>query len=186
MESSKCGQRLTLFLSQGPHSQIFMTGGGSDRGSYFIPKKITTSEFVYPKYHYFFNRPKKIPWFFFSNPKNPSVFFFATHKNPGVFHRPQKITFGQNFRPKKSLGPPPIIKICKWGPWGSYCDRVILQSYTEFYHKTSILGQWKLIIWLASPPPPPRMDSVFCFIVHRRLFLTTTNNEAPKSDKIGI
>ena len=24
-------------------------GGGSDRGSYFIPKKITTSEFVYPK-----------------------------------------------------------------------------------------------------------------------------------------
>ena len=24
-------------------------GGGSDRSSYFLPKKITTSEFVYPK-----------------------------------------------------------------------------------------------------------------------------------------
>ena len=33
---------------QGPHSHIFMTGG-SDRGSYFMPKKIATSEFVYPK-----------------------------------------------------------------------------------------------------------------------------------------
>ena len=65
--------------SQGPHSQIFMTGG-SDRGSYFISKKITTSEFVYPKKSLlflvypkkslspfldirflFFLRPKKIP-----------------------------------------------------------------------------------------------------------------------------
>ena len=35
-------------LPQGPHSDILMTGG-SDRGSYFIPKKIPTSEFVYPK-----------------------------------------------------------------------------------------------------------------------------------------
>ena len=33
---------------QGPHSHILMTGG-SDRGSYFIPQKIPTSEFVYPK-----------------------------------------------------------------------------------------------------------------------------------------
>ena len=33
---------------QGPHSHILMTGG-SNRGSYFIPKKIPTSEFVYPK-----------------------------------------------------------------------------------------------------------------------------------------
>ena len=40
-------------VPQGPHLQILMTmgggGGGGDRGSYFIPKKITTSEFVYPK-----------------------------------------------------------------------------------------------------------------------------------------
>ena len=36
------------------HSQILMMrkgggGGGSNRGSYFIPKKITTSKFFYPK-----------------------------------------------------------------------------------------------------------------------------------------
>ena len=38
----------TNMYSQGPHSHILMTGG-SDRGSYFIPQKIPTSEFVYPK-----------------------------------------------------------------------------------------------------------------------------------------
>ena len=36
--------------------------GGSDRGSYFIPKKIPTSEFVYPKKSLlFFSIPQKIP-----------------------------------------------------------------------------------------------------------------------------
>ena len=39
---------LSVSQSRGPHSHILMTGG-SDRGSYFIPKKIPTSEFVYPK-----------------------------------------------------------------------------------------------------------------------------------------
>ena len=45
-----------LLGSQGPHSDILMMGGGggggegvSERGSYFIPQKILTSEFVYPK-----------------------------------------------------------------------------------------------------------------------------------------
>ena len=37
-------------------------GGGSDRGSYFIPQKITTLEFVYPKKSLLFLAyPKKIP-----------------------------------------------------------------------------------------------------------------------------
>ena len=49
---------------QGPHEHILMTGG-SDRGSYFIPKKIPTSEFVYPK--------KSL--LFLAYPKNPSVYF---------------------------------------------------------------------------------------------------------------
>ena len=41
---------LSPLSPQGPHSHILMTGGGgSDRGSYFIPQKIPTSEFVYPK-----------------------------------------------------------------------------------------------------------------------------------------
>ena len=38
----------TPLAAQGPHSHILMTGG-SDRGSYFIPQKIPTLEFVYPK-----------------------------------------------------------------------------------------------------------------------------------------
>ena len=76
-------------------------GWGSDRGSYFIPKKITTSEFVYPKKSLLsLAYPKKSLGPFFATQKNPS-FFFATQKNPGVFHRPKKITLGQNFRPKK-------------------------------------------------------------------------------------
>ena len=45
------GSTLDCDKAQGPHSQILMTGrgGGSDRGSYFITKKTTTSEFVNPK-----------------------------------------------------------------------------------------------------------------------------------------
>ena len=44
---------------QGPHSHILMTGG-SDRGSYFIPQKIPTSEFFYQKkFLLFLAYPKK-------------------------------------------------------------------------------------------------------------------------------
>ena len=42
-------------------------------------------------------------------PKNPSV-VFATQKNPGVFHRPKKIPFGQNVKPKKIRRTPPSLK----------------------------------------------------------------------------
>ena len=54
-----CRTRDGGLLPQGPHSHILMTGG-SDRGSYFIPKKIPTSEFVYPKKSLFFSIPQKI------------------------------------------------------------------------------------------------------------------------------
>ena len=87
---------------QGSHSQILMTGGGSNRGSYFIPKKITRNlRICLPKNIVtFLAYPKKSLSPFLATQKNPSV-FFTTPKNPGVFHRPKKITFGQNFRPKK-------------------------------------------------------------------------------------
>ena len=44
------GQR-NVVTAQGPHSDILMRwgGGGTNRGSYFIAKKIQTSEFIYPK-----------------------------------------------------------------------------------------------------------------------------------------
>ena len=103
--------KLFDFAPQGPHSQILMTGGGgeggSDRGSYFIPKKITTSEFVYTK----------IALLFFRNPKNSLCLFYATQINPGVFHRPKKITFGQNFRPKTITRCPRSLKYVSGAPW---------------------------------------------------------------------
>ena len=92
-------------------------GGGSDRGSYIIPKKITTSEFVYPKKSLLYLAyPKKSLIPFFATQKNPSVFFFATQKNPGIFHRPKKITFGQHFRPKKITRNPPSLKYVSGAP----------------------------------------------------------------------
>ena len=96
-------QTVVRLVPQGPHSQILMTvggggGGGSDRGSYFIPQKITSSEFVYPK---------KSLSPFFATQKIP-LFFFPTQINHGVFHRPKTVTFGQNFRPKKITRTPPL------------------------------------------------------------------------------
>ena len=51
----------------------------------------------------------------YNTPKNPSV-VFATQKNPGVFHRPQKIPFGQNVRPKKILRTPLSLKYVSEAP----------------------------------------------------------------------
>ena len=40
---------IKLKNSRGPTHIIILMTGGSDRGSYFIPQKIPTSEVVYPK-----------------------------------------------------------------------------------------------------------------------------------------
>ena len=108
---------------QGPHSQILMTvwgggrGEGSDRGSYFIPQKITTLEFVYPKKSLlFFSIPKKNPLVLFSQPKKIPLYFFETQKYPDVLHRPKKITFGQNFRPKKITQTLPSLQYVSGAP----------------------------------------------------------------------
>ena len=47
--------------------------------------------------------------------KNPCV-VFATQKNRGVFHRPKKIPFGQNVRPKKILRTSPSLKYASGAP----------------------------------------------------------------------
>ena len=119
---------LKYIFAQGPHSQILMMRGGGGRQRFIsymhnfsicLPKKITT----------FFSIPKKNPLVLFSQPKKIPPFFFVTQKNSGIFHRPKKIIFGQNFRPKKSLGPPtppPIIKICEWGPWAFLYAGILL------------------------------------------------------------
>ena len=104
---------IVAIKSQWPHSPILMTGrGGGDPTEVHIlyPKKSQLGICLPKKITTFYSVPQKIP-----------LFFFATQKNPGVFHRPKKITFGQNFRPKKitRTPPPPVIKICEWGPWVS-------------------------------------------------------------------
>ena len=86
-------------------------GGGSDRGSYFIPKKITTSEFVYPKKSQLF----------FANPKNSLYFSLRPKTFPASFIDPKKSLWAKISDPRKSLGPP-VIKICEGGPWG-FCIR---------------------------------------------------------------
>ena len=55
----------------------FNDGGGGPTEVHFIPKKITTSVFVYPK--------KLLP--FLAYPKKSLSSFFATQKNPSVFFR---------------------------------------------------------------------------------------------------
>ena len=61
--------RATLFIClwgggggepRGPYSQILMTGG-SDRGSYFVPKKSQLQNLSTQKNHYFFGILPKIP-----------------------------------------------------------------------------------------------------------------------------
>ena len=58
----------------------------------------------------------------YNTQKNPSV-VFATQKNPGVFHRPKKIPFGQNVRPKTILRTPPSLKYVSGAP-GQQCYRL--------------------------------------------------------------
>ena len=118
-------------------------GGGSDRGSYFIPEKITTSEFVDPKISlHFLAYPKKSLRPFFATQKFP--LFFATQENPGAFHRPKKVTFGQNFRPKNitRTPPPPVIKICEWSPWAD-------NTLYEVHKRVIPVLQKPLWFWLA-------------------------------------
>ena len=110
---------LRAILAQGTHSQILMTGGGegADRGSYLVPKKITTSVFVYPK--------KSL--LFLAYPKKTLSSFFATQKIPPFILRPKKIPVSftdlknhlwPKFQtPKNHSDPPPGIKICEWDPW---------------------------------------------------------------------
>ena len=89
---------------QGAYSQIF------PRGSYFITKKITTSEFAYPKKSLLFLAyPKKSLSPFFTTQKNPCYFFSLPKKILVSFIDPKKSLLAKISDPKKSLGPPPPI-----------------------------------------------------------------------------
>ena len=98
-----------------------MTGPGSHRGSYFMPRKITTSKFVYPKISLLYLAyPKKFLSPFFSTQKNP-CFFSRPIKIQASFMDPPKSLLANISDPKISFGhpppsPTPVIKICEWGP----------------------------------------------------------------------
>ena len=85
-------------------------GGGGDRGSYFIPQKITTSEFVYQKKSLLFYHTQKNPLVPFLQPKKIPLFVFATQKNPGVFHRPKRNHFWPKFQTQKNHSDLPSLK----------------------------------------------------------------------------
>ena len=62
-------------------------GGGSDRGSDFIPKKNHNFRICLPKkITTFFNIRKKSPLVIFSQPKKMPLFFFATYKKSRQNH----------------------------------------------------------------------------------------------------
>ena len=111
----RAGAPLTNFNGEGG-------GGGklSDRGSYFIPKKITTSEFVYPKKSQLFLEYPKIPSVLFLQPKKIPLFFFPTPQKSRRLSQTQKITFGRNFRPQKNHSDPPSLKYVSGAPLGVF------------------------------------------------------------------
>ena len=122
--------------AQGPHSRILMMGGGGG-----FPTEV---HILYPKKYQLQNLPTQInPYFFKHTQKNPSVFLhqqillFIFWKIPkkslvlfswpkkilASFIDPKKSLLAKMSDPKKSFGsplppPPPVIKICEWGPWG--------------------------------------------------------------------
>ena len=70
----------------------------------------------------------------YNTQKNPCV-VFATQKNPGVFHRPKKIPFGQNVRPKKILQTPPSLKYVSGAPgdWVEPHQGIVELNWVELY-----------------------------------------------------
>ena len=93
-------------------------GGGSDRGSFFIAIKITTSEFVYPKKSLLFYNTPKNPLILFWQPKKSLCFLFRNPKKSRRIPKAQKNHFGPKFQTQKiTRTPSPIIKIKSGPPW---------------------------------------------------------------------
>ena len=128
--------------SQGLHSQILMIGGGGGGG--VGPTEV---HILYPNKLQLQNcLPKKITNFL-ADPKKSLSPFFATQKNPGVFHRPKKISFGQNFRPKKitqTLPPlPSSLKYLKGVP-----EHVFHQSELKPSNLHNLLYTYSLSVYM--------------------------------------
>ena len=128
-------------VAQGPHSHILMTGG-SDRGSYFIPKKIpqcfciskfyylSSGKLKYANFNFGFGQKQNYKlrlcycWFELMKntiPKKIPVLFSRFKKIPASFIDPKKIPFGKNLRPKKILRTRPSLKYVSGAP-GTSCS----------------------------------------------------------------
>ena len=115
--------------------------GGSNRGSYFIPKKVATSEFAYPKISLLFLHvayPKKsLSTCTFSQPQNIPL-FFATPKNPCVFHRPKKSLLAKISGPQKITQTSLSLKYVSGAPGPSGICECLLQTCCRHIAKKSL------------------------------------------------
>ena len=78
-----------------------------------------------------------LSWWRIQYPKK-SLCGFPTQKNPGVFHRPQKIPFGQNVRPKKSLWTPPSLKYVSGAPGTAILSWPIVRGLSSYTVQTHV------------------------------------------------
>ena len=113
-----------------PRGPTILMTRRSDRGSYFIPQKTPTSEFVYPKKSLLFLAyPKKSHtnsnlclcycWSEVMKTqysKKIPVVLLQPKKIIASFIDPKKSLSAKMSNPKKSSDPPPISKICEGAP----------------------------------------------------------------------
>ena len=107
----------------------------------------------------------------------------ATQKNPGVFHRPKKMPFGQNVRPRKILRtpPPPVIKICEWGPW-AFTVKVI-KSHVKLSVKSNATKIPREISYLT---PYTYLTNILPYTLHYTFHSTIVNFSACCNTSRGI
>ena len=92
-------------------------GGGGDRGSYYIPQKIITSEFVYPKKSLLFIAyPKKSLSPFFATPQKSLCFSSRPKKIPASFID-QKKSFLPKFQTQKITQSSSTLTYVSGAPW---------------------------------------------------------------------
>ena len=115
-------------------------GGRSDRGSYFIPKKITTSKFVYPK---------KSFSLFFTTQKNPSVIFRDLKKSRRLSQTP-KNNFWPKFQTQKITRIPLSLKYVSGAP-----------GHTTHPYLTSLC--WILLTRNSNPHTLPYLNPLHMF-----------------------
>ena len=114
------GAPLTYFNDGGVRQRFIFYTQENHNLRICLPKKITTSEFVYPKKSLLYLAyPKNSLSPFFATPQKSLCCFFSRPKKiPASFTDPKRLLWPK-FQTQKSHSapPPPVIKICEWGPW---------------------------------------------------------------------